>query len=97
MTSRFFIGAVKSKYRAASRETAVTRDEAWNLVNHWVTAWNAHGLDSIMTHHEDAVELISPVAALLLGASGGKVAGKEELRAYFQPGARCLPGSPLSP
>ena len=29
--------------------TAVTRDEAWNLANHWVAAWNAHDLDLIMT------------------------------------------------
>jgi len=38
--------------------TAVTRDEAWSLANHWVAAWNAHDLDLIMTHYEDAIELI---------------------------------------
>jgi predicted ester cyclase len=69
----------------------VTRDEAWNLANHWVAAWNAHDLDSIMTHYEDAVELTSPVAAQLLGAPGGKVAGKEKLRAYFQRGLDAYP------
>jgi hypothetical protein len=40
----------------------------------------------IMTHYEDAVELTSPVAAHLLGTSGGKVVGKTALRAYFQQG-----------
>jgi hypothetical protein len=69
----------------------MTRDEAWNLANHWIAAWNAHDLDSIMTHYEDAVELTSPVAAQLLGASGGKVAGKENLRAYFQRGLEAYP------
>ena len=64
----------------------MTKDEAWDLANDWVAAWNAHDLDRIMTHYDDAVELTSPVAAQLLGASGGKVVGKTKLRAYFQRG-----------
>jgi len=69
----------------------VTKDEAWSLANHWVAAWNAHDLDLIMTHYEDAIELISPVAARLLGTSDGKVAGKPNLRAYFQRGLEAYP------
>jgi predicted ester cyclase len=71
--------------------TTVTRDEAWNLAKHWVAAWNAHDLDSIMNHYEDAVELTSPVAVQLLGTSGGKVIGKANLRAYFQRGLEVYP------
>jgi predicted ester cyclase len=70
---------------------ALTKDEAWSLANHWVAAWNAHDLDLIMTHYEDAIELISPVAARLLGAPDGKVAGKPNLRAYFQRGLEAYP------
>lgn len=69
----------------------MTRDEAWNLAKHWVAAWNAHDLDSIMNHYEDAVELTSPVAVQLLGTSGGKVIGKANLRAYFQRGLEVYP------
>ncbi len=69
----------------------MTKDEAWKLANHWVAAWNAHDLDLIMTHYEDAVELTSPVAARLLGTPNGKVAGKENLRAYFQRGLEAYP------
>jgi predicted ester cyclase len=72
-------------------ETAVTRDEAWKLANHWVAAWNAHDLDLILTHYEDAVELTSPVAAQLLATSDGKVTGKANLRAYFQRGLEAYP------
>ena len=64
----------------------MTRDDAWKLANHWVAAWNAHDLDLIMTHYEDAVELTSPIAAQLLGTADGKVIGKALLRAYFQRG-----------
>ena len=69
----------------------MTRDEAWSLANHWVGAWNAHDLDVIMTHYDDAIELISPVAARLLGKPDGKVAGKANLRAYFQRGLEAYP------
>jgi hypothetical protein len=71
--------------------TAVTRDEAWKLANHWVAAWNAHDLDLIMTHYEDAIELTSPVAAQLLGTPDGKVVGKAKLKAYFQRGLEAYP------
>ena len=69
----------------------MTRDEVWALANDWVAAWNAHDLDLIMTHYEDAIELTSPVAAQLLGASGGRVVGKEDLRAYFERGLQAYP------
>ena len=69
----------------------MTRDEAWNLADHWIAAWNAHDLDLIMTHYKDAVELTSPVAAQLLGASRGRVVGKENLRAYFQRALQAYP------
>jgi len=69
----------------------VTRDEAWKLGNDWVAAWNAHDLELIMGHYEDGVELVSPVAAQLLGVAGGKITGKAELRAYFQRGLEAYP------
>ena len=67
------------------------RDEAWNLANRWVAAWNAHDLDLIMAHYGDAIELTSPAAAQLLGTPDGKVAGKASLRAYFQRGLEAYP------
>jgi hypothetical protein len=72
-------------------ELGVTKDGAWKLAEHWVAAWNAHDLDSIMTHYEDAVELTSPVAARLLGTADGLVVGKANLRAYFQRGLEAYP------
>src|SRR5258705_7646643 len=75
----------------SSEGSAVTREGAWNLANQWVAAWNAHDLDLIMTHYDDAVELTSPVAAQLLGISDGKVVGKANLRAYFQRGLSAYP------
>jgi hypothetical protein len=69
----------------------MTIDEARNLADRWVAAWNAHDLDRIMTHYDDAVELTSPVAGQLLGTADGKVVGKASLRAYFQRGLAAYP------
>jgi ketosteroid isomerase-like protein len=71
----------------------VTKDAALNPAKHWVAAWNAHDLDSIMEHYEDAIELTSPVAARLLGTSDCKVIRKANLRAYFQWGLEAYPNS----
>jgi steroid delta-isomerase-like uncharacterized protein len=69
----------------------VTKEQAWNLANHWMEAWNAHDLDSIMIHYDDDVELTSPAAAQLLQAPNGRVTGKANLRAYFQRGLEAYP------
>jgi predicted ester cyclase len=69
----------------------MTKDEAWDLAKHWVAAWNAHDLDSIMKHYEDHIELTSPIAARLLSMPDGKVVGKAHLRAYFQRGLEAYP------
>ena len=68
-----------------------TIEDAWKLAEHWIAAWNAHDLDQIMTHYEDAIELISPAAARLLGTPDGKVVGKTNLKAYFQRGLEAYP------
>ena len=69
----------------------MNKEEAWKLAKDWVAAWNAHDLDAIMTHYDDAVELTSPVAARLLGIADGRVVGKTKLRAYFQRGLEAFP------
>jgi predicted ester cyclase len=85
---RHLVGTIE---QWSTGETAVTREEAWNLANHWVAAWNLHDLDLIMTHYDDAIELTSPAAAQLLGTVDGKVVGKANLRAYFQRGLETYP------
>ncbi len=69
----------------------MTRDEAWNLANHWVAAWNSHDLEAIISHYEDSIELTSPVVAQLLGSPDGKIVGKTNLQAYFQRGLDAYP------
>ena len=69
----------------------MNKEEAWKLARHWVSAWNAHDLDLIMTHYDEDVTSTSPVAAQLLGTADGTVVGKANLRAYFQLGLQAYP------
>ena len=69
----------------------MTQEQARTLAKEWIAAWNAHDLDSILEHYDEAVELTSPVAAQLLGNPDGKVIGKENLRAYFRRGLEAYP------
>ena len=69
----------------------LTPDEAWSFANHWISAWNSHDLDAILSHYDDSVELTSPVAARLLSLPDGKITGKESLHAYFRRGLEAYP------
>lgn len=69
----------------------MTRDEAWRFASNWVAAWNAHDLDLIMSHYDEAIELSSPVVAPLLGIPSGTVIGEENVRAYFKRGLEAFP------
>jgi predicted ester cyclase len=91
MRTGTIIRAKSARARLSMGGTTVTKDGAWELANHWVGAWNAHDLDLIMTHYEDAIELTSSAAAQLLGTADGKVVGKANLRVYFQRGLTAYP------
>jgi hypothetical protein len=56
----------------------------------WVDAWNSHDLERILTHYDDQVVLVSPVALKLLGGDG-TVRGKAALREYFLRGLEAFP------
>lgn len=69
----------------------MTKDEALAFAREWIAAWNSHDLDAIMAHYEDDVELVSPVAAQLLGVPRGLISGKAALRDYFARGLAAFP------
>jgi len=63
---------------------------ARQLTNDWVDAWNSHDLERILSHYDDGVVLISPVALKLLNGDG-TVRGKAALRKYFSRGLDAFP------
>ena len=69
----------------------LTAQEAQQFADHWISAWNSHDLDVIMSHYASSVALTSPVAANLLKDPSGTVAGREALRKYFERGLQAYP------
>jgi predicted ester cyclase len=56
----------------------------------WVDSWNSHDLERILSHYDDEVLLVSPVALKLLSGDG-TVRGKAALRQYFLRGLEAFP------
>src|SRR6185295_14125211 len=77
-------GARRPRTADSGKDPMLKEEQVRELADHWVTAWNSHDMDRIMAHYDDAVVLISPVAAKMLGDPTGKVAGKAALRSYFE-------------
>lgn len=68
-----------------------TQPEATAFAQEWITAWNSHNLDAILSHYAEDVVLTSPVAAKLLNDPSGTVRGQTALRNYFQRGLEAYP------
>ncbi len=62
---------------------------AKEFAQEWVSAWNAHDLDRILSHYADEIEFLSPVAQKRMG--DGRVIGIEALRRYWSLGLRSQP------
>jgi hypothetical protein len=64
---------------------------ARQFAQEWIDAWNGHDLERILSHYEDEIRLVSPVALNLLKNGDGIVAGKAALREYFRCGLEAFP------
>jgi hypothetical protein len=74
----------------------LTEKQAQAFAQHWVTGWNSHDLDEIMSHYAADVVLVSPVAARMTSDPTGTVQGKEAVRAYFKRGLEAYPNLKFS-
>lgn len=69
----------------------LTEEEARKFAEHWISAWNSHDLEAIMSHYGAEVRLTSPVAAKRFNDPAGTVVGREALRNYFKLGLEAYP------
>jgi hypothetical protein len=70
---------------------------AEEFARRWYAAWNAHDLESILSHYADDVEMASPLVSVLTGEPDGRIVGKEALRAYFAAGLERYPALHFQP
>jgi hypothetical protein len=69
----------------------VDHADAVTFAEGWMQAWNAHDLDSVLSHFADNVVFTSPVVAQFVDDSDGVIHGKAALRAYWAEGLRRIP------
>lgn len=58
-----------------------TEDEAEAFVRHHIEVWNTHDLSAILDLYTPEVELVSPLAGVVMGSN--VVRGHDGLRRYF--------------
>jgi hypothetical protein len=55
----------------------------------WISAWNAHDLERVLSHYADDIVMLSPYARQY--ADGGRVAGIGPLRSYWSTALAAVP------
>jgi len=69
----------------------IEQHAAFAFTEHWVSAWNSHDLDKILSHYTDDIIMESPLALKRMPETGGIVRGKEAVRAYWKMGLELIP------
>ena len=62
----------------------MNKEQATEFAEEWVTAWNSHDLDKILSHYEDDFEMSSPMIIKVMGEPSGRLKGKEKVGAYWK-------------
>lgn len=61
------------------------------IAEDWITAWNAHDLDRIMSHYADDIEFEANTVVKRWNKPDGKLRGIAELREHFKLGLSLAP------
>ncbi len=57
---------------------------AQEFAQEWVSAWNAHDLDAILSHYSDDFEMTSPFISSVAGGTGNTLKGKAAVAEYWK-------------
>ena len=63
-----------------------------HFANEWVSAWNSHNIDRIMSHYAEEIEFHSPLIVKLNINPEGTIKNKTDLKEYFLKGLTAYPG-----
>ena len=61
----------------------ITSEFARQFSQEWLSAWNAHDLEAILSHYADDFEMISPYIVAITGESSGVLKGKKAIGEYW--------------
>lgn len=64
----------------------LTREDAQNIAENWIQAWNDRDLDRIISHYTSDLEFSSPLVVRRMGLPSGRLHGVASLSEYFAKG-----------
>jgi hypothetical protein len=70
----------------------ITPEFANQFAQEWLSAWNSHDLEAILTHYADDFEMISPYIVTIAGDPSGTLYGKKEIGQYWAAALAKYPG-----
>ena len=62
----------------------IERDQASDVAQRWIAAWNTHDLDAILALYRDDFSMASPYIAAVAGEASGVLHGKVAVGAYWR-------------
>jgi ketosteroid isomerase-like protein len=57
----------------------------------WISSWNAHDLERVLSHYADDFEMSSPMIIQIAGEPSGTFQGKAAVRAYWSAALELIP------
>lgn len=61
----------------------IDRNFAATFATEWISAWNSHDLDRILSHYAEDFQFTSPFIPSVVGEPSGILIGKEAVRSYW--------------
>ena len=69
----------------------LNKETAHEIASEWISAWNAHDLDRVLSHYTDDFEITSPFIPNMAGEPSGTLRGKSTIRAYWNHALEKIP------
>lgn len=58
--------------------------EAQEFAAAWISSWNSHDMEDILSHYSEDIEITSPMIKLAGGIDSGSLKGKQQVRIYWE-------------
>jgi hypothetical protein len=66
-------------------------DEARRFATRWVSDWNSHDIEAVLSHYTDDFEMSTPMIQRLLGIESGVLKGKKAVGDYWRSALKRAP------
>jgi ketosteroid isomerase-like protein len=69
----------------------MTLEEAKHFAENWISAWNGHDINAVLSHYTDDFEMTTPMIQRVLGIASGTLKGKMAIGDYWRTALKKIP------